>query len=453
MAKQFGITLLVSLLMFGATGCTSKDVENDDGDTAEASADAGSDDTAAADDGQGLDGKATTGDAATNDSDIVTDLDGGDKAADAPAAAGDVSDAPPATNAASDEFADMDGDVSTASNDTAPVAADQPPTDVTPVDDGKAMNSPPPIADSTSAPIPPPQDDASAPVAPPSDEAPAAPRPTGSLKKVVDAPFERGGVLLNAVYLARSGDTYKSLSTKVYGSAAKAKEIQKVNPFLGKKLKVGDKVYYNSPQRPTDNTKMLTLYEDLGMEPEIYMAKAGDNIHAVAKNLLGNKDSWKELWATNAGVESKGEMTEGTQLRYWASSDVAAPALAKNSPPPAEPQVDELAASPPPPPPPPPAQQGMTPPGDPNQQAGMAAGTMEPPPPPPPMPEPPPPPPPAMAAPKPHVAAASEDATDPLYLGAGAALVLAAVGMYIMIRKKRSRRQLDFNTSTQTQIE
>ena len=35
-----------------------------------------------------------------------------------------------------------------------------------------------------------------------------------------------------------------------------------------------------------------------------------------------------ELWATNPDVESKGALTEGTQLKYW--PDVAGSALAKN---------------------------------------------------------------------------------------------------------------------------
>lgn len=446
MIKHLGITLLVSLLMLGSVGCTSKDVESDDSDAAEATADSSSDassDSASADD----ESMTSEGDGLTNDDDIVADLGSDDQSKEAPVDKGTEE-----ADATQDEFADMDKDLA-GKDDLGAPPAEAPATDVPPVDD--ASNQSMAANDSAAVPEPAPGGDSaeSAAIIPPVEE--PAPRPKASLKKIADAPFERNGVLLNAVYLSRPGDTYKSVSTKIYGSADKAKELKKVNPFLGAKLKVGDKIYYNSPQRPTDNTKLVTLYEDLGMEPEIYVAKAGDNIRPVSKNLLGDTNSWKEVWSTNPSVESKQDLSEGTQLRYWASSDVSAPPQAAAAPPPPPPPpapdpmpaADDLAANSPPPPPPPQ-------PGDPNApNAGAAAGAVEPPPPPPPpMPEPPPPPPVAAQG-KPKGNAVAEDPMDTIYLGAGAGLVLLAVGLYVVIRKKKSRRQLDFNTSTQTQIE
>ncbi len=286
--------------------------------------------------------------------------------------------------------------------------------------------------------------------------------------KVADTPYQQAGVLVNAVYITRPGDTLASISQKIYGSD-RADDLRKVNPaFRNKEPKTGAKIYYNSPNRPDDNTKLLTFYEDMGLSPEIYVSKDGDNIREISKNLLGDSNSWKEVWATNPDVESKGELEAGQQLRYWAATDVGQMAAAPPAP---APDMNDMGAPPPNPemagndiqsPPPLPEDASMPPPPDMAQNdMGVpppSAGTMEPPPPPPPpseaMMEPPPPPPSPAGSPN-RMAAKADGAGDDetLILGIGAFCLLAAVGMFIVLRKKRARRQLDFNTSTQTQIE
>jgi hypothetical protein len=173
-----------------------------------------------------------------------------------------------------------------------------------------------------------------------STESASEDKPKASLKKVEPIPFKRSGVLLNAVYLARPGDSFSSISKNVYGSDVKVKELKKVNPYFSK-VRPGDKVYYNSPVRPTDDTKLITFYEDSGMIPETYVAKDGDDLKKVSKDLLGYDNAWKEIWTTNS-VDSKTTLAAGTELRYWKSVPVAAPPaqmtppqqMANNNPPP-----------------------------------------------------------------------------------------------------------------------
>ncbi|MCB0407966.1 MAG: LysM peptidoglycan-binding domain-containing protein [Bdellovibrionales bacterium] len=304
------------------------------------------------------------------------------------------------------------------------------------------------------------------------------------IKKIADQPFTKNGVLLNAVYLARPGDTISSISQKIYGMD-KAEELLKANPsYRTSTLDVGEKVYYNSPNRPEDNTMLKTFYEDMGLAPETYIAQDGDNIRSVSKKLLGDSNSWKEVWATNPSVESKGELVSGTQLMYWANSEVSgvSSTQAAAEPPMGNNQVEEESApdmpdmaesEPPPPPamggndvPPPPApptqDMAQTPPPPP------AMGSMDEPPPPPEPPAaagsvdvpPPPPPPPAIAKnrmqPKVNSALGGttpEQQEQIMMIAIGAALVFTALILFIIIRKKKSRRQIDFNTATQTQIE
>lgn len=301
--------------------------------------------------------------------------------------------------------------------ETAPPKVDEPPSDV-------AMSDPAP------APV--------VDVAPPAGNIP--------LQKVKTAPFKKDGILANTVYLGRPEDTVESISQKIYGSD-KSSDLVAVNGFLKRGVKAGDKIYYNSPKRPTDETQMMTYFEDIGAAPQEYEAKEGENIRKISKKLLGFEDAWKEVWSTNAMVESKDSLPEGTKLRYWTSDAVAA---AAPTPPPAE-----VAENVPPPPadiPPPPENIPPPPPG-----AGTTAASNDIPPPPPPEPvvEAPPPPPPIAMEPKTKPAASEEFSmaglmenkdTMTIVIG-GAVVVIGLLVILAMARKRRTR--IDFG---QTQV-
>ena len=171
------------------------------------------------------------------------------------------------------------------------------------------------------------------------------------VKKIPQKPWKQGGRWINAVYIARDGDTMESLGRKIYGSRQNsASELKNFNPrFKNKEPKVGDKIYYNSPKRPQDGSQFLTYYEDNAEQALSFDLQAGDNIRSAAAKLLGHPDSWKEVWATNFNIESKGVVQETVSLMYWAgkkdlamsesapiSSDSQEPSLEEPQPPAAE---------------------------------------------------------------------------------------------------------------------
>lgn len=267
------------------------------------------------------------------------------------------------------------------------------------------------------------------------------------VKKIADTPFNKNGMLLNTVYLARSGDDINSISQKIFGSDNSASLLQ-ANPNLAKGVKVGDKVYYNSPKRSQDSQRMLTYYEDNGLVPQSYVAKSGDNIRKISKNLLGDSSSWKEVWATNMAVDSKDELAEGTELRYWPEGSMpvaaAAPApefVAEAPPAPEAPQMPE------------PVTEAPIIAGDPSQAPAAgddfalpddmanagAAGTVAN--------EPPPPPPPPTSAPQKSVA--SNDEKDLTFMLSAGGLLLVGVGVLLGIIRKGRSRKMSMNTHTQ----
>ncbi|MFZ4405445.1 MAG: hypothetical protein ACOYOK_15210 [Pseudobdellovibrionaceae bacterium] len=282
-----------------------------------------------------------------------------------------------------------------------------------------------------------------------------------SLQKVAATPWKSGKVWVNAVYFAKPSESLESISKEIYGNTDKVTELGKINPrYVSGKLRAGDKVYYNSPKRPDDSQSVLTYYEDKGIAPEIYVAKSGDNLKKVSKELLGYDGAWKEVWSSNQ-VESKSELSDGTEIRYWkvAASEVSVPSTSEaevSNPqqPVAEAPPAMDASLPPPPmaanelPPPPPAMEELPPPA---MDASLppppvAANEL-------------PPPPPAME--EPHndqkskaASGMTEEATastgeeSPLddtttTALAGVVLLAAGAGLIVVVRKRRKQKEFE----------
>lgn len=510
MTKRFLIAFLALGLSLHITGCSSSSSKEDsevaeandeafaeesDGDFAEAPAEDGeateTADAAAPEEGGddlALDGGAesTTADAAApaeGGDDLSLDGEGGGAVADAGAEAGADAGAaaPPAEGGGGDELAlddslpeDVGGGAPEAppspENPEPPAVADAPPTDE------PLFANEPPLQD------PPPQEPPSQEPAPGSAEGStdvasagadagggdagsvpvAAPASFAPLQKIKDAPFSKAGANLNRVYIARPGDTAKSVSKKIYGSN-RSKDLVSWNPILKRGMKAGDKIYYSSPSQP-DDSRMLTYFEETNRPPSTYVSQEGDNLRKVSKKLLGYGDAWKEVWATNLQVESKGDIPAGTELKYWPDDGgSSAPSIPiASAPPPEVPADPGMPAGPDPLDPPPPMDQAAT---DPTQNVasnGPASDPLAAPPPPdaPPPPPPvaggvndplaaPPPPPPPIEAPKEpkpvarKMSPSEESMGDPDNMMAmvfAGILIVAVVVLFAVIRKNRAKR-------------
>jgi len=411
--KKISLLLMLLLAMTFHVGCGSSS-EKGDGDAATADAESGDVAAATGDDLGDVDGNGSNG--------------GGDVAADS----GDGTD---------EVVADL-GDGEGGANDEAAL-----PEDGT---DQAATPSEAPAADTAqAAPEAAPTDTAvaaePAPEPVPVAEEPAPVAPTGGspLLKIKDTPYKSGSRLMNTVYLARPGDTLESVSTKVYGSAGKTKDLVTDNPILHRGVKPGDKIYFQSARRPDDASAMMTYYEDKGNPPQIYVTKDGDNIRKFSKDLLGYPQAWKEVWATNLNVESKDVVPPGIEVKYWPAENGGDVAAGGTQEPPVAsepPAANNVAANnvPPPPPandvPPPP------PPPPPNDGNGAAAGIVDAPPPPPP------PPPPQK---KMGTLDSMGDKETTMALGVGAILLIAAAGLFAVIMKRSRSKKIKLS---QTQV-
>jgi hypothetical protein len=142
------------------------------------------------------------------------------------------------------------------------------------------------------------------------------------VKKMKDEPYRQNGILLNALYIVREGENFKTIGEKIYGQGS-ASNLAKLNPFLNpRRLKVGEKVYYNSPNRPNDENSMLFYYDDIGRTPQYRQVEVGENIRDVSQKLLGHPRSWMEIWATNPEVVSKATVERAYRVKYFSKNNV-----------------------------------------------------------------------------------------------------------------------------------
>lgn len=141
------------------------------------------------------------------------------------------------------------------------------------------------------------------------------------VKKMKEEPYRQNGILLNALYVVREGDTFKSIGEKIYGKGS-INNLAMLNPYLNpKRLKVGEKIYYNSPNRPNDEMSMLFYYDDIGRTPQYRQADAGENVRTISQELLGHPRSWMEIWATNPEIVSKFDLERPHRIKYFAKND------------------------------------------------------------------------------------------------------------------------------------
>ncbi len=110
--------------------------------------------------------------------------------------------------------------------------------------------------------------------------------------------FQKNGSWVNAFYFVRSDqESWAGISQKIYGSAARAKELAAWNSNI--KLAAGTVVYYNSPNRPGDSANMKSFAQDFGVPLEKYTVRKGDWLSKLALAKYGNVKLWKEIRALN----------------------------------------------------------------------------------------------------------------------------------------------------------
>lgn len=299
---------------------------------------------------------------------------------------------------------------------------------------------------------------------------------SNALKKIAETvPYKHGEGFVNTVYIARPKEKLADISRSIYGMD-KSKELKSINGFLkSRSPKGGDKVYYISPNRPTDSSRTISFYEDTGMMASTYVAEKGENLHKVSKKLLGYDNAWKEVWTTNE-ISSKTKLAKGDSIRYWRGAEQiqTSPTLANNNGPaqivesPSQmpeqmPPAQEVAMNTPPPqemaPPQQQAQELPPPPPPPADMQQPVAQQELPPTPPQEMTPPPPPPQDLAAAPVAPVKQhnmeeepAAEEMNSDTTMMIGVVAVLVAALALVLVRRNKKKKEADLASIEQNHV-
>ncbi len=198
-------------------------------------------------------------------------------------------------------------------------------------DDGFEVINPPPL----------PQEDLGVPAPLVADVDPPLPSEKAAkelvpLSKIEQKTFMRNGRLINTIYFVRANEDLGAISQKIFNEDKTAVLVAD-NDFVLKGLEPGDRIYYNSPNRPTDDKLMLTYYEDNKMPPQYYVTRKGDDIKKIGREVLGTELGWKEIWSTNEVLQSQALLPAGLKIRYWSGSEprlseATGPSLAATTP-------------------------------------------------------------------------------------------------------------------------
>lgn len=246
---------------------------------------------------------------------------------------------------------------------------------------------------------------------------------TSSVPKIPSKAVTKHGTELNRFYVARVGDTPDSVSNLVYGSAEHSADLAKWN---GSTWAPGKVLYYKSATEPGDTT-MRSFYQERGVQPEEYTIQKGDWLSKVAKRQLGHPKSWKEIAIVN-GMNSPDSIEVGQKIAIYPQdlSGYSKPEAPKQEPEPiakAPEQIQPQQVQP---------QQPQNQPMDPNAELAKQLP-----------PEPPPVQPPVkMNSPQQEIDPSKLiEQNLPAVFILGGVLVLSA--LYLMVRRKKSRKSLD----------
>ena len=162
--------------------------------------------------------------------------------------------------------------------------------------------------------------------------------------KIPGRAMTRKGISLNRYYFLRQGDTSKSVSSLLYGDASHSTSLKKWN----KGNWIAGKVIYYQSATQADDAQMISFYDERGLTPQDHRVAKGETMSGIAKKMLGNRSSWKEIAVVN-GLTRPGGLQRGQTLKIFTDlrSPVASPVeVADAAPEVVEPVMPQTAPTP-----------------------------------------------------------------------------------------------------------
>lgn len=113
-------------------------------------------------------------------------------------------------------------------------------------------------------------------------------------------------------YIVQRGDTLAKISTKIYGSMDKWKEISSLTGLANpSRIYPGDVVYYTLDQQ---SQAFAQAYESV--QRASTQVQQGDTLARIAKRVYGSSASWKSIWRQNDTINNPDKLEAGMTVYY-----------------------------------------------------------------------------------------------------------------------------------------
>lgn len=120
-------------------------------------------------------------------------------------------------------------------------------------------------------------------------------------------------------YIVQAGDTMGKISSKVYGSPAKWKEMADLSGMRDpSRIYPGDVVYYTLDE---SSLAFATAYEATPRMQE--QVQPGDTLASISRRVYGTSRAWKSIWRQNDVIENPDVVSPGTVVYYMQNSGLA----------------------------------------------------------------------------------------------------------------------------------
>lgn len=125
----------------------------------------------------------------------------------------------------------------------------------------------------------------------------------------------------SGVYVIQAGDSLGKISTKIYGTAQRWMELAQANNISDpRKIFPGDELSF---ELIGDSAARFAKALSTVITKEVVVSH-GDTLASLAKQVLGPKASWKQLYAYNkAKISNPNRIFVGMRLKYVPSEEIA----------------------------------------------------------------------------------------------------------------------------------
>ena len=121
-------------------------------------------------------------------------------------------------------------------------------------------------------------------------------------------------------YIVQRGDTLAKISTKVYGSKDKWKDISSLSGLANpSRIYPGDIVYYTLDAQ---SQAFAQAYESV--QRGSTQVQQGDTLATIAKRVLGSSNAWKAIWRQNDTINNPDKLDPGMTVYYIQSGALSA---------------------------------------------------------------------------------------------------------------------------------